>query len=253
MGSPHSSGDSDERPQHLVTIKSFMMSKFLITQGQWKAIMRKLPPCRFKGDQLPVERVAWKDAQKFCKRLSEKIGQEFRLPGESQWEYACRAGPAHRSASAKHLPWRLPILTASTFLAKSRVVFIDTSRTKAGLFPRMHLVCTICMAIYGNGAMITGWTIIPPPRGIIVRIKIEKVPIASHTAGPGTSLRNFAAVPPGCESCKQMRMSLWDSGWFALSSNIRRLQKSKIKRECKPEDLNLSRKYGSILYHQGQS
>ena len=92
MGSPHHTGDSDERPQHLVTIKSFMMSKFLITQGPWKAILRKLPPCRFKGDQLPVERVSWKDAQKFCKRLSEKIGQEFRLPGESQWEYACRAG-----------------------------------------------------------------------------------------------------------------------------------------------------------------
>src|SRR6185369_9443686 len=76
MGSPHHAGDSDERPQHLVTVKSFMMGKFLITQGQWKAVMRKLPPCRFKGDQLPVERVSWKDAQKFCTRLSEMIGRE---------------------------------------------------------------------------------------------------------------------------------------------------------------------------------
>jgi formylglycine-generating enzyme required for sulfatase activity len=92
MGSPHLSGESDERPLHIVTIKPFMMSKSLITQGGWKTILRKLPPCRFKGDNLPVERVSWKDAQTFCKRLSTKTGQNFHLPSESQWEYACRAG-----------------------------------------------------------------------------------------------------------------------------------------------------------------
>ena len=92
MGSPHHAGNDDERPQHLVRIGSFMMSKFLITQGQWRSIMRKLPPCRFKGDQLPVERVAWKDAQQFCKRLRDKTGHNYHLPSEAQWEYACRAG-----------------------------------------------------------------------------------------------------------------------------------------------------------------
>jgi formylglycine-generating enzyme required for sulfatase activity len=92
MGSPHSSSNSDEKPQHLVSIRPFMMGKYLVTQGQWKAIMKKLPPCRFKGDQLPVDRVSWKDAQSFCIRLSEKAGREYRLPSETQWEYACRAG-----------------------------------------------------------------------------------------------------------------------------------------------------------------
>lgn len=92
MGSSRLTGGPDERPQHLVHLKSFMMSKFLITQAQWKTIMRKLPPCRFKGDQLPVDRVSWKDAQLFCKRLSEKTGHSYHLPSEAQWEYACRAG-----------------------------------------------------------------------------------------------------------------------------------------------------------------
>src|SRR3989304_1324859 len=50
MGSPRHLGNNDEQPQHLVTIKSLMMSKYLITQGQWIAIMGKLPPCRFEGD-----------------------------------------------------------------------------------------------------------------------------------------------------------------------------------------------------------
>ena len=92
MGSPHNLGNPDEQPQHFVTIKSFMMSKFLITQGQWKAIMGRLPPCRFKGDDLPVERVSWRDAKKFCDRLSKKMGRNYQLPSETQWEYACRAG-----------------------------------------------------------------------------------------------------------------------------------------------------------------
>ena len=92
MGSPHSSGNPDEHPQHFVTIKSFMMGKYMITQSQWQAVMGKLPLCRFKGDQLPIERVSWEDAQKFCQRLSKKTGQNYQLPSETQWEYACRAG-----------------------------------------------------------------------------------------------------------------------------------------------------------------
>ncbi|HSB03083.1 MAG TPA: formylglycine-generating enzyme family protein [Anaerolineales bacterium] len=92
MGSPHQSGNSDEQPQHFVTIKSFLLGKFLVTQAQWKAILGKLPPCRFKGDELPVERVSWEDAQTFCQRLSKKTGRAYRLPAETEWEYACRAG-----------------------------------------------------------------------------------------------------------------------------------------------------------------
>ena len=92
MGSAPHLGNPDEQPQHLVTIKPFLLSRFLITQGQWKTVVGKLPPCRFKGDSLPVDRVSWKDAHKFCERLSHKSGRHYRLPSETQWEYACRAG-----------------------------------------------------------------------------------------------------------------------------------------------------------------
>ncbi len=92
MGSPPHVGNTEEHPQHFVTLQSFMISRCLVTQGQWKAVMSKLPPCRFKGDDLPVERVSWDEARTFCQRLARKTGRNYQLPSETQWEYACRAG-----------------------------------------------------------------------------------------------------------------------------------------------------------------
>ncbi len=89
-----------EKPQHEVTVQSFFMSKYPITQAQWRAIASlskvkldlESDPSRFKGDELPVESVSWEDAQEFCARLSNKTKREYRLPTEAEWEYACRAG-----------------------------------------------------------------------------------------------------------------------------------------------------------------
>ena len=102
MGAPETEEGShrSERPQHQVTVPSFCMGKYPITQGQWKAVAGlpkverdlKVDPSRFKGDRRPVERVSWYDAVEFCARLSKHTGREYRLPSEAQWEYACRAG-----------------------------------------------------------------------------------------------------------------------------------------------------------------
>jgi formylglycine-generating enzyme required for sulfatase activity len=91
MGSLRHTGNDDERPQHLVTVKSFLMGRYPITQEQWKVVMGSLPPCRFKGDKRPIEQVSWESARKFCQRLSKITGRDYRLPSEAQWEYACRA------------------------------------------------------------------------------------------------------------------------------------------------------------------
>jgi formylglycine-generating enzyme required for sulfatase activity len=82
---------SDEGPQHRVTIQSFWMGKYPITQRQWQAVMGE-NPSYFKGDNRPVENVSWEDVVAFCQRLSEKTGKTYRLPSEAEWEYACRAG-----------------------------------------------------------------------------------------------------------------------------------------------------------------
>jgi len=91
MGSPKNEGYDSEKPQHKVTVKPFLMGKYPITQAQWIAVMDN-NPSYFKGDNRPVEKVSWHDGVEFCKRLFDKTGKAYRLPSESEWEYACRAG-----------------------------------------------------------------------------------------------------------------------------------------------------------------
>jgi len=83
-----------------VTVPSFYMSRFEVTQAQWRVVARwskvKLDlhptPSAFSGDHRPVECVLWAEAMEFCARLSRHTGRSYRLPSEAEWEYACRAG-----------------------------------------------------------------------------------------------------------------------------------------------------------------
>jgi formylglycine-generating enzyme required for sulfatase activity len=83
--------EEDEQPIHRVTVAPFWMGKFPVMQEQYEAVMGT-NPSKFKGAKRPVESVSWHDAVAFCQRLSEKLGNQYRLPSEAEWEYACRAG-----------------------------------------------------------------------------------------------------------------------------------------------------------------
>jgi formylglycine-generating enzyme required for sulfatase activity/uncharacterized caspase-like protein len=99
MGSPEGQGEDNEKPQHQVTVPEFWMGKYLVTQAQWRSIASlpqvkqelKPDPSKFKGDLRPVENVSWREAIEFCARLSRLTGQQYLLPSEAEWEYACRA------------------------------------------------------------------------------------------------------------------------------------------------------------------
>ncbi|MBC5795453.1 SUMF1/EgtB/PvdO family nonheme iron enzyme [Sphaerospermopsis sp. LEGE 00249] len=93
MGSPENEAGrrDNESPQHQVTVPSFFMGKYPVTQAQYQAITGN-NPSRSKGSNRPVEFSNWNNAVAFCEKLSQKIGKTYRLPSEAEWEYACRAG-----------------------------------------------------------------------------------------------------------------------------------------------------------------
>ena len=81
----------DETPQREVAIQSFSIGKFEVTQGQWFLIMGETPS-RFRGRDLPVDKVSWDDVQEYLFKLSMKTGKNYRLPSEAEWEFVARAG-----------------------------------------------------------------------------------------------------------------------------------------------------------------
>ena len=112
MGDHFNEGDSDELPLHQVTVSSFYIGKYEITQGEYETAIGS-NPSNFVGDNNPVESVTWYNAVAYCNALSVSEGlsqcysingsdvscdftkKGYRLPTEAEWEYAARGGKHH--------------------------------------------------------------------------------------------------------------------------------------------------------------
>jgi formylglycine-generating enzyme required for sulfatase activity len=111
--------------QHSVTVSSFYLGRYEVTQKEWREVMGNNPGY-FKGDDLPVENVSWYEAVEYCNKRSQKEGltpaytikgtnvtwnkkaNGYRLPTEAEWEYACRAGtttPFNTGSSVDSAGW----------------------------------------------------------------------------------------------------------------------------------------------------
>jgi formylglycine-generating enzyme required for sulfatase activity len=112
MGSPPDEGWrwSDEKRHEVTLSEGFLIGETEVTQAEWASVMESNPGDFSGCDDCPVEEVTWYEAVEYCNALSLLEGLQpayeidgidvtwlsgtdgYRLPTESEWEYACRAG-----------------------------------------------------------------------------------------------------------------------------------------------------------------
>ncbi|MDP4819437.1 MAG: SUMF1/EgtB/PvdO family nonheme iron enzyme, partial [Saprospiraceae bacterium] len=86
--------DADENYPHDVTLSTFYLGRYEVTQAAWEAVMGSNPSSRVACPTCPVETVSWDDVQEYITRLNIETGFDYRLPTEAEWEYAARGGIA---------------------------------------------------------------------------------------------------------------------------------------------------------------
>lgn len=145
---------ADERPVHDVTLGSFYITKYPVSENLWNAVngmegapsdevLDKLRSIVVDNEtidrmQQPVTNVSWDDCQAFIAKLNKLTGKRFRLPTEAEWEFAARGG-----IGSKHYKF-------SGSNSIEDVVGGETESNERGLFKMNGYFNEWCSDYYGS-------------------------------------------------------------------------------------------------------
>ncbi len=86
------SGEPNEQPVHTVTLPSFYIGKYEVTQGLWQSVLEANPSFFKSGNDYPLEEANPALVDSFIVKLNQLTGKHYRLPTEAEWEYAAMGG-----------------------------------------------------------------------------------------------------------------------------------------------------------------
>ncbi|GKG71431.1 hypothetical protein CE91St1_05740 [Parabacteroides goldsteinii] len=139
--------------EKLVTLDSYYIGKYEVTQKQWFDVMGK-KSSEFQGDDLPIEMISWNDAQEFIDKLNNLTDKKYRLPTEAEWEYAARGGNKSKgyaysgSNAFKDVGW--PVVKAQT------TVFVGQKQpNELGIYDMTGNVGEFCSDWYSSPLIIS--------------------------------------------------------------------------------------------------
>lgn len=153
--------DDRKKLQWKATIPPFLLGAYPVTNELYEAVVGDSDTVTNSSHShhMPVVNISWRDAVVFCNLLSQRSGltpcysigsdgetvqwnveaDGFRLPTEAEWQYACKAGnSSYQYGKLDQIAWYNDIHKACSM--------------RLGARNRMHGDCTICSAMYGNGA-----------------------------------------------------------------------------------------------------
>lgn len=139
--------NEDEQPVQTMTVATFYICKYEVTQELWQAVMGT-NPSYFKGAQLPVEHVSLDDCKAFIEKLNELTGKKYRLMTQAEWEYAARGG--NKSKGYKYSGSNNPIDVAwfNADLGVSTSAVGKKAPNELGIYDMSGNVCEWCSDKY---------------------------------------------------------------------------------------------------------